>query len=274
MALRNTEPTQTGISSLPQPPKQLKKNLSRMLWTALFLVTIVGAAWHTESDPRQLATGWPNMWRLLSQFLTPDWIYMKKVLPAVYETIRMAIVGTTVGAIIAIPISLLAARNVTKNRFFVFLSRTFMNLIRTIPELLFAAIFVAIVGIGAVAGILAIIFFSFAIIAKLTSESLETIDSGPLEAMTAVGASPFTWIRYAVMPQILPAFISYTLYVFEINVRTAAVLGLVGAGGIGVPLNTALAFLQYDRAASIILLIFLVVLLIEALSGTLRRRLI
>ncbi|MDY0322410.1 MAG: phosphonate ABC transporter, permease protein PhnE [Candidatus Carbobacillus sp.] len=274
MALRNTEPTQTGLSTLPQPPKQLKKNLSRMLWTALFLVTIVGAAWHTESDPRQLAMGWPNMWRLLSQFLTPDWVYMKKVLPAVYETIRMAIVGTTVGAIIAIPITLLAARNVTKNRFFVFLSRTFMNLIRTIPELLFAAIFVAIVGIGAVAGILAIIFFSFAIIAKLTSESLETIDSGPLEAMTAVGASPLTWIRYAVMPQILPAFISYTLYVFEINVRTAAVLGLVGAGGIGVPLNTALAFLQYDRAASIILLIFLVVLLIEALSGTLRRRLI
>ncbi|MBE3595179.1 MAG: phosphonate ABC transporter, permease protein PhnE [Candidatus Carbobacillus altaicus] len=266
--------SQVLSSALPRPPKQLKKRLTRLFWIVLFIVAIFGASWHTESDLRQLFAGWHNMWRLLSQFLTPDWMYMKKVLPAVYETIRMAILGTTIGALLAIPIILLAARNVTKNKVIVFLSRTVMNLIRTIPELLFAAIFVAIVGIGAIAGILAIIFFSFAIIAKLTSESLETIDPGPLEAMTAVGASKLTWIRYAVMPQILPAFISYTLYVFEINVRTAAVLGLVGAGGIGVPLNTALAFLQYDRAASIILLIFIVVLLIEALSGALRRRLI
>ncbi|MBE3596865.1 MAG: phosphonate ABC transporter, permease protein PhnE [Hydrogenibacillus sp.] len=245
----------------------------RIVGLLLGVCAVFASAWHIGVDFRLLGRGSGHMWRLLTQFFAPNWSYIEKIMPAIFETLRMAVLGTTLGAIISIPIIFGAARNVTQNRIVRTASRAVLNVLRTIPELLFAAIFVAIVGLGATAGVMAITFFSFGIIAKLTSEAVETIDPGPMEALTAAGASRPVLVGYAVVPQILPHFISYVLYTFEINVRAATVLGLVGAGGIGVPLNTALRLLQYDKVASILIVIFAVVLVIDGLSQTLRRRL-
>lgn len=255
-------------AALPRPPRAFKRWASALLFAA----ALVASGWHLGLDFGRLVSGSGPMMRLFRAFLSPNWPYMLKVLPAVFETIRMAVLGTTIGALMSVPVIFAAARNVTPNRFVYGLARGVMNVLRTIPELLFAALFVALIGLGPTAGILAITVFSFGIIAKLTSEAVEAIDPGPLEALWAGGASRPVLFGYAVVPQVLPAFISYTLYTFEVNVRAATVLGLVGAGGIGVMLNTAMKLLQYDKAASIILLIFVVVLLIEALSQSLRRR--
>jgi phosphonate transport system permease protein len=140
--------------------------------------------------------------------------------------------------------------------------------------LLFAGIFVAIFGLGAVAGTLALTFFSFGLIAKLLYESIEAIDPGPLEAMTSVGANKIQWIHFGVVPQITAQFMAYFLYTFEVNIRAAAVLGLVGAGGIGLFLDRSLNLLRYDRACTIIISIFIIVLVIDFTSTKIREKLL
>jgi phosphonate transport system permease protein len=250
---------------------------SKWKWTIIALAVFAFYIWSsvgTGVSILELLIGIPQMLSLFAEFFPPDLSHIPTVLPALLDTVRMALLGTTFGAILAIPISLLAARNINHTSWLVLTARAVLNLIRTIPDLLFAALFVAVFGLGSFAGTLALTFFSFGIIAKLTSESLEAIDPGPLEAMTAVGSSKSVWIHYAVTPQILPQFTAYTLYVFEINIRVAAVLGLVGAGGIGLPLNTALNFFQYDKVSSIILVILILVIFIDYTSTKLRERLL
>lgn len=149
-----------------------------------------------------------------------------------------------------------------------------LNLVRTIPDLLFAAVFVAVFGIGPLAGIIALSFFSFGLIAKLSYESIEAINPGPLEAMTTVGANKLQWIHFGVVTQILPQFIACLLYTFEINIRAAAVLGLVGAGEIGLYLDRTLNWLRYDQTASIILFTLTIVLLIDFVSTKIREKLL
>ncbi len=129
-------------------------------------------------------------------------------------------------------------------------------------------------GIGEIPGILAISVFSFGIIAKLFYEAIEAIDPGPLEAMTAVGANKIQWIFFGVIPQVLAHYMSFFLYSFEINIRAAAILGYVGAGGIGLFLNNALGFFQYDRVLSIIIYTFIVVLIVDAISNKIREKLL
>jgi phosphonate transport system permease protein len=204
----------------------------------------------------------------------PNWAALPVLVEPLVQTLQMAVVGTTQGALLAVPLILLAARNVTRRAWIYFAARTVLNLLRTIPELLYAAILVAVVGIGPFAGILALTVFSMAIIGKLTSESLETIDPGPLEALEAAGANRLKLIRYAVVPQILPAFLSYTLFVFEINVRVSFVLGLVGAGGIGQLLLTALNLFRYQSALVIILVTLVAVIIIDTISVRVRQVLV
>lgn len=203
----------------------------------------------------------------------PDWSYFQVITTAMLDTIRMAIIGTTLGAILAIPLALFAASNVFTSTFLYGPARLVLNFIRTIPDLLLAAIFVAIFGIGPLPGILALTFFSIGLVAKLLYESIESIDPGPLEAMTAVGANKVQWIVYGVIPQVKAHFVSYVLYTFEVNVRAAAVLGLVGAGGIGLYYDRTLGFLQYEQTASIIIYTLVVVLLIDYVSTLLREKL-
>ena len=255
--------------SIPKPPSKLK----HMLTFILFILLLWGSSIQVDASFSKLVVGFPNIMDLLKEMVPPDWSYFQVITTAMLDTIRMAIIGTTLGAILAIPLALFAASNVFTSTFLYSPARLILNFIRTIPDLLLAAIFVAIFGIGPLPGILALTFFSIGLVAKLLYESIESIDPGPLEAMTAVGANKVQWIVYGVIPQVKAHFVSYVLYTFEVNVRAAAVLGLVGAGGIGLYYDRTLGFLQYQQTASIIIYTLVVVLLIDYVSTLLREKL-
>jgi phosphonate transport system permease protein len=260
----------TPINDESGHPKKGKQIVTWML----FIVIIAVCSIYTEVTPYQLFVGLPQMGILLKEMFPPDWSYLPTVWDPTLQTIQIAVAGTILGAIPAIPAALFSANNIMPYKSVSLPMRTLLNLIRTVPDLLFAAVFVAVFGIGPFAGMLALLFFSFGIIAKLTYESLEAIDPGPLEAMTAVGANRIQLIVFGVIPQALPAFISYLLYTFEINIRAATVLGFVGAGGIGLLLNQSLGLFRYDRAATIIILTLAVVLIIDYASTSIRRKLL
>ncbi|TVY05517.1 phosphonate ABC transporter, permease protein PhnE [Paenibacillus cremeus] len=264
------KPDSIGKAAPLQKPNRTKTYLNAII----LILLLWGSAYKTDATLTQLITGTPEMGKLLVDMFPPDWSYIDVIWKPMMETVQMAVVGTTFGAILAIPVSLLAARNVTKSPVLYYPARFILNLVRTIPDLLFAAVFVAIFGLGPVAGVLALMFFSFGLISKLAYESIEAIDPGPLEAMTAVGANKLQWIHFGVVPQVLASFMAYLLYTFEVNVRAAAVLGLVGAGGIGLFLDRSLNQLRYDRSCMIILVTLAIVLIIDYASTKIRERLL
>ncbi|MFB7302349.1 phosphonate ABC transporter, permease protein PhnE [Heyndrickxia sporothermodurans] len=255
--------------------KVKKPSKTKGIVTFLLIIVIIWAsALNTDVSFQKLWDGLPNMGTLLNEMFPPDWSYFKSITEPMLATIRMAVLGTTFGGIVAIPVALLSSSNVVRIPVVYQIARFIMNLVRTIPELLLAALFVPIFGIGEIPGILAISVFSFGIIAKLFYEAIETIDPGPLEAMTAVGANKIQWIFFGVIPQVIAHYASFFLYSFEINIRAAAILGYVGAGGIGLFLYNALGFFQYDRVLSIIIYTFIVVVIVDAISNKIREKLL
>ncbi|CAG7656508.1 phosphonate ABC transporter, permease protein PhnE [Paenibacillus allorhizosphaerae] len=261
--------------SLAKAAALKKPDRTKTYLTVIILILLLwGSAYKTDATLTSLITGTPEMGKLIVEMFPPDWSYFDVIWKPMLETIQMAVIGTTLGAILAIPISLFAARNVTKSPLLYYPARFILNLVRTIPDLLFAAVFVAIFGLGPFAGVLALMFFSFGLISKLAYESIEAIDPGPLEAMTAVGANKLQWIHFGVIPQVMASFTAYLLYTFEVNVRAAAVLGLVGAGGIGLYLDRSMGQLRYDRTCLIILVTLAIVLIIDYASTKIRERLL
>ncbi|ERJ11309.1 phosphonate ABC transporter, permease protein PhnE [Haloplasma contractile] len=215
-----------------------------------------------------------DMARVFGKFMPPNLNYVEKVWPKLAETLQMAIIATTFAAIAVIPFSVLGAANVTTNKYLNRSIKFLLNIVRTIPDIILAVVFVALFGIGAFSGIIALTIFSFGILAKLLSESIETIDMNPIDAIYASGANKIQTIWYAVIPQVLPNFVSYALYVFEINVRASIILGLVGAGGIGQLLNERLKWFQYPDVMMIVIVIFVVVILLDVISNRIRRALV
>lgn len=252
-----------------------KKTKIKPLLTIILIIAIIwGSIINTQISFSTLIQGFPNIIDLIKEMFPPDWSYFGSITDQMLETIRMAVLGTTFGGIVAIPFALLSSSNVVKIPVVYQIFRFIMNLIRTIPELLLAALFVPVFGIGELPGILAIAVFSFGIIAKLFYEAIEAIDPGPLEAMTAVGANKIQWIFFGVIPQVTAHYMSFFLYSFEINIRAAAILGYVGAGGVGLVLNTALGFFQYDRVLTIIIYTLVVVVIVDAVSNKIREKLL
>ncbi|NRG29175.1 phosphonate ABC transporter, permease protein PhnE [Bacillus circulans] len=266
----NEKAIKQPLLNRPTPPAKNKLILTILL----LLVLLWWSAYKTDASLTELIQGFPNIFDVLLQMVPPDWKYSQKIMEPLLVTIRMAVIGTTFGAIIAIPLAIFCASNIGRSAFIFYPFRMILNLIRTIPDLLLASIFVAIFGIGSLPGIIALIIFSIGLIAKLLYEAIESIDSCPLEGMTAVGANKIQWIFFGIVPQVTASFTSYVLYTFEVNVRAAAILGLVGAGGIGEYYDRTLNFLQYDRASSIIILTLLVVLIIDYCSTKLREKLL
>ncbi len=211
--------------------------------------------------------------RLLQESWPPDFSFLPRLLGPFMETINIAIIGTVVGGIFSIPIAVLAARNLTTGKVVWFLDRNFMNILRTLPDLFWAMLFATAVGFGPVAGALALSVFTVAVISKLWSESLEAIDMGLPEAIRAVGGSWVQMIQFGALPQALQTYVSYALYAFELNVRASMVLGLVGAGGIGMILETQRANFEYERVTMIILFVLVAVLIIEQFSSYIRNKL-
>lgn len=205
----------------------------------------------------------------------PSWEFGAPTRPSpLLETFRIAIIASLIGCAVALPVAFMASKVTAPNRLTYLLDKAFMNLIRTVPDLFWAMLFVAAVSVGPLAGVLALIFFSLAIMSKLLSETIDSVDPGPLEAARATGGSHFPAVRVSVLPQVLPNYVAYALYIFEINIRASVVLGLVGAGGIGRVLEAQRSFFRFDRVLAVVILIFVIVFVIEQVSVALRRRLV
>jgi len=211
---------------------------------------------------------------LLRGFIEPNWGVFDLATRAMRETVFMAVIGTVVGAILAFPMAFLAANNLLGSRILAFPGKTLLVGIRTFPEILFAIIFVSAVGPGPIAGILAMGVNSVGFLGKVFSDVVEAIDSGPSEAIRAAGGNDLHVFFYSVIPQVLPEFASYVLYRFEINLRAASVLGLVGAGGIGAPLIQRLQFRRWDEISMMLIVIVVVIIVVDTLSTNVRRRLV
>lgn len=249
------------------------------------LSTLLPAFEATEFKLQKLAKGWP----FLVQFVNKAWppnlanpeagiFPLQSVLSEMLLTVEIAFVGTFLAAVCAVPTSFLAARNLTRGsapmRLVFALMRAFYNVDRGVDTLILALVFVAAVGLGPFAGVLAMAIHSLADLGKLYSEAIENADKGPIEALEATGAAGVNVLRWAILPQVFPLFVSYTLYRFEINFRVSVVLGLVGAGGIGYFIKGAMDAGHYDQMIIGVIAIAVVVNLIDFASSWLRSRMV
>ncbi|MGV6871681.1 phosphonate ABC transporter, permease protein PhnE [Pseudochelatococcus sp. B33] len=227
--------------------------------------------------PARLLSPDPRAGLLLANFF--DWSNFANfahadIFRSLGETIAMAFIGTSLAAILALPLAFLAARNVIPAFVIRFLTRRTFDVARGIDQIIWALIFISAVGLGPLAGILAIFISDTGTFGKLFSEAIENTEKGPVEGIQSVGASPVSVQRYALLPQVLPVYVSQALYFFESNTRSATVLGLVGAGGIGFELISRWQVMRFDEVAYIILLILITVSLIDQVSRRIRERLI
>ncbi|MFF7291023.1 phosphonate ABC transporter, permease protein PhnE [Microbacterium sp. NPDC008134] len=219
----------------------------------------------------KLGEGTVNMGEFLGRLFPPDFSKIGTILALLLETFQMAVVGTVLGAVLALFAAVCAASNIAP-KWLYYPARWVMNIIRSVPDLVFALMFVSAVGLGPFAGILAMTLGSIGSIGKIFAEAMEQVDRGPVVAMEAVGASKRQIIQYGILPQAAPLLTSYTLLLFEGNVRGATILGLVGAGGIGLELTTAMRMYDYGHLSAIIICIIVLVTLIDQGSALIRRR--
>ena len=214
-----------------------------------------------------------NIVAILEKLFRPKWDFFPKVITPLVDTIKMSILGTVIGCAAALPIAVLASSNIDHNKFIVSLLRVILGLIRTLPTLVIALVCALIFSLGTFAGTVSIAIFTFGIVAKMLYESIETIDMGPFEAMEALGANKFQAFWSACVPQILPVYLSHCLYCFEMNVRASAILGYVGAGGLGITINERIGWRDYNGLGMVLLSLLVVVVIIEFLSEYLRKKL-
>lgn len=254
----------------------LKMSLKTLYYVVVFSLIVWGFNGIEYKGIMKTAQGSINA--LLNGFIHPDLTYAKNLTIdglgyAVLETIAIAISGTFVSAIISIPFALLASQNIVGIKVSR-VGKVIVTLIRSFPELILALMFISVVGPGAPAGILALGIHSIGMLAKLFSEAIESMDMGVKEALESCGGNYFEVLFRAVLPQVSPELISYTLYRFEINMRAASTLGLVGAGGIGAPLIFAIRNRAWSRAGIIIIVLIVTVTIIDQISGRIRKRIV
>jgi len=247
----------------------------RMPAAMLIIVGLLAWSWGpTEmSKSTSLVTDWRNMVDLLSGFMHPSFRDWRIYAAAMVETVQIALWGTALSVVIGSPFAILSSANVCPV-WVVQPVRRLMDASRAINEIVFALVFVVAVGLGPLAGVLALAVHNIGIIAKLFSEAVEATDPRPVEGIRATGASRLQEVIHGILPQVMPLWSSFTLSRFETNVRSATVLGIVGAGGIGQPLYENIRSFQYSETASIIIIVVITVSLIDLLSSRIRKFLI
>lgn len=251
---------------------QKPRSRAWLLWL-LLVAAIAISAKVTEFDFSIIVKRGHQFTVILKRIFNPTWAYFPKVLPPLVDTIKMSVMGSVIGSTLALPFAILASTNINHHGGVVAVLRVALNIVRTLPTLVIASVCALIFGLGTFAGTVAITIFTFGIVAKMLYESIETIDMGAFEAMEALGANKFQAFWSACFPQILPTYLSHCLYSFEINVRAAAILGYVGAGGLGILMNERIGWRDYESLGMVLLTLFVVVLLIENTSQYLRRKL-
>jgi phosphonate transport system permease protein len=246
---------------------------ARWRWAlnASVLLYIVLAWLSVDINWARVAQGMDRGLALMASFLQPDFITRGgEIFTGLKESLTMTLASTVIGVLLAIPVGLGAARNISPLPVYLF-CRSIIALSRTFQEIIIAILFVAMFGFGPLAGVVTLAFATIGFMAKLLAEDIEDTQREPLEAIRATGASWLQWVNYAVQPQVMPRLIGLSLYRLDINFRESAVIGIVGAGGIGATLNTSINRYDYDTSAAILLLIIVIVLMSEYLSGYVRK---
>ncbi|HEX7196890.1 MAG TPA: phosphonate ABC transporter, permease protein PhnE [Candidatus Limnocylindria bacterium] len=265
--------TAVAMPARPARPSHAKRNASLLAAAAV----VVWAVLSIEVDWTELADVPGGIGRIFyNMFLEKgvDWTYLPTAAEGMLDSIWIAWVGTIIGAALSLPIGFFGARNVSSG-LISNVVRQVLNAIRAFPELvLVIVVFIPIAGLGAVAGALAVGLHSVGTLGKLTAEVVEGIDPGPVEAARAAGGRPLQVQRWGVLPQVLPEIVAFWLYRFEINIRAAAILGVVGAGGIGTIVQETINYRRWDKAGLAILVVIVATILIDVVSGWVRRRII
>jgi phosphonate transport system permease protein len=252
------------------PPPLIPNRNVRWLVRLLVLAYLVAVVLTVDVNWARVAQGAERSTRLLSDFLNPDFTSRwRDIRIGILESLTMTVVATVVGVVLAIPVSLGAARNIAPLPIYL-LCRAYITLARTFPEVIIAIIFVVAMGFGPFAGFLTLAFASIGFIAKLMAEDIEDIDEAQLEAIRATGGSWGQIIMYGVVPQVMPRFLGLSMYRLDINFRESTILGIVGAGGIGATLTTAMSRYEFDSAGAILMIIIAIVLVLEYASGMVR----
>ncbi|MDR7484195.1 MAG: phosphonate ABC transporter, permease protein PhnE [Armatimonadota bacterium] len=264
-----TSQASTPSISLTEPGRW-----KRWLGVALYALVFAWAARGVEASLVRFLEGLPLLARIVWLMLLPDWTWAGRSLRGMVVSVQVALLGTTLGMVLAFPLAFLASRNISPHGASSYVGKQILNLIRTFPEIILAIFFVAAYGPGALAGMMAIGLHSTGSLGKLYAEVVEAMDPGPLEALHAAGASRVKVFWFAVLPQVLPEFLALSLYRLEINARAATVLGLVGAGGIGTIMVQALQFRRWEVVGMALLVIVVAVTVIDTVSAALRRRLV
>ncbi|RVW02002.1 phosphonate ABC transporter, permease protein PhnE [Rhodococcus xishaensis] len=270
-------------AAAPRPPSpQLESSGRRnLLWARNIVVVLLVLAflgWSASDlglSPQRFIQGIPRLVEFLLRMFPPDLTVIPGLWDAILTTVAVALWGTLLAMFISFFLALGAAKNLLGHNPFVYAaSRTILSILRSLPDLIWALIFVAAVGLGPFPGVLALTVYSCGELSKLYAEAVENIDPGPREALESTGAGLFTTLRWSVIPQILPEVITYSLYRLESNVRHAFVLGMVGAGGLGFELSVSMRLFQYHKVSAILIVIIVTVATIDFISSRIRARVI
>ncbi|WP_321931779.1 phosphonate ABC transporter, permease protein PhnE [Paraburkholderia guartelaensis] len=245
---------------------------SLALWAIVFV--LLGVAWRgADMRPLDLFSDSANMGTFARGFFPPDFTEWRTYAQEMWVTIAVALWGTALAIVCAVPFGLMSAHNLAP-AWVLHPVRRLMDACRAINEMVFAMLFIVAVGLGPFAGVLALWVHTTGVLAKLFAEAVEAIDPRPVEGVRATGASPLDEIIYGVLPQVMPLWISYALYRFESNVRSAMVVGMVGAGGIGVVLYEEIRSFDYQQTSAVLIMVIVVVTAIDLISARLRARVI
>ena len=245
----------------------------RTVAVVVALLIVVQSLIVVQARPQDLITGFHGMVDILRRASPPDFSKLPDVVWPTLETIDIAIFGTIGGVLMALPLAVMAATNVTPSRMLYYLSRAIIGLARAIPDLVWALLFVTAVGLGPFPGGLALAVHSIGMLGRLFAETIENMDMAPIDALALTGANRMQVFSHGVVPTVLPALLGIGLYRLDENIRSSLVLGFVGAGGIGFELLTAMNLFQYREVSLLLIVIFVIVFAAERLSAICRQRL-
>ncbi|WP_096189499.1 phosphonate ABC transporter, permease protein PhnE [Evansella halocellulosilytica] len=260
----------------PKKKRPVKKSIRNwVIGIALLAIYIwtfssIGIDWSRVFSDQTLN----NVGRVIPQLFAPDWSVTAEATLLMAETLAMAYTGTLLAAVLAIPFGFFAAKNMIKSKIMNTASKWALDAIRAFPEIMLALIFVAAVGPSAFAGVLAIAIGSIGMLGKLYSEVIESIDMNVVETLEANGANKLQILFYGIIPQVIPEFLSYAIYRYEIDVRSSTILGLVGAGGIGMMIQISTMNRNWDEVGMALIIIIIIVTVIDYLSAYVRKKIV
>jgi phosphonate transport system permease protein len=270
----NTPPV-VASTAIPKPPTKsvIAWALDLLIWGGVLAVLIYSVNDVDLGNLSRLVTNADSVRNFAADLLRPDFTEWRMFVAQMWQTVQIALWGTFLAVFLAVPLGLAAARNIAPI-WVVTPIRWIMNMLRSIPDLVMALLFIVAVGLGPLAGVLAITLNTAGVLAKLFSEAVESIDKGPVEGVRATGASRLHEIVWGVIPQVAPLWTSFALYRFESNSRSATVLGLIGAGGIGQVLFESMNAFNFRAVSAIVVVVVVAVTLIDMLSQAMRKRLL